>query len=65
MDNIVGGPVEQRPVPAVIDLVLPVERLSIVLIKFNRIGTLIAAGAVNGYLALIDFTIKRTASVGF
>ena len=64
MDNSVGVPAtDQRPVPSVIDLVLPVEGLHINIIKFNRLGTLIAAGAVNGCLAIIDFTTKRTSNV--
>ncbi|KAE9555598.1 hypothetical protein FO519_001176 [Halicephalobus sp. NKZ332] len=64
MDNSVGVPAtDQRPVPSVIDLVLPVEGLHVNIIKFNRLGTLIAAGAVNGYLAMIDFTTKRTSNI--
>ena len=64
MDNQVGVPTtDQRPVPAVGDIVLQLDQLHVCIIRFNRLGTLIAAGAVNGSIAIVDFSTKFTSNV--
>uniref|UniRef100_A0A7E4VY31 WD_REPEATS_REGION domain-containing protein n=1 Tax=Panagrellus redivivus TaxID=6233 RepID=A0A7E4VY31_PANRE len=61
MDATMSAPTtDERPVPAVIDVVLEVEKLLISFVRFNRLGTYIACGAVNGYLAIVDFITKDT-----
>uniref|UniRef100_A0A914YHA6 Anaphase-promoting complex subunit 4 WD40 domain-containing protein n=1 Tax=Panagrolaimus superbus TaxID=310955 RepID=A0A914YHA6_9BILA len=64
MDNQVGVPnTDHRPVPEIDDIVLTIDQFHVCIIKFNRLGTLIAAGGSNGSIALLDFTTKTTSNV--
>uniref|UniRef100_A0A914PRA0 Uncharacterized protein n=1 Tax=Panagrolaimus davidi TaxID=227884 RepID=A0A914PRA0_9BILA len=64
MDNQVGVPnTDHRPVPEIDDIVLTIDQFHVCIIKFNRLGTLIAAGGTNGSIAIVDFTTKTTSNV--